>query len=173
MTSVRVESQVCPRCGPVMAMRNTHGLRNSVGLLGASLTGGLSLLGTKVELPICPKCGQRINHIPSVGAAIGEAASEAARVVGTAVAEARADQRAKRAKRMEAAGLKAEGENIRYLTQPLKRRLVDDAPAGTEVLVLGPIRHGFAHIRLRSGNGWSKSTWGARAKWLSEVPPSE
>jgi len=47
----------CQRCGPVAAVKNTHGVRNAAGVGGAFMTAGLSLLIAKREFYVCPNCG--------------------------------------------------------------------------------------------------------------------
>jgi len=50
----------CDRCQrPVLGVKTTHRARNTLSVGGALATGGLSLLGTRVEGYRCPHCGGR------------------------------------------------------------------------------------------------------------------
>jgi len=51
----------CDRCDrPVPAVKNTHRLRNSLGVLALPATGGLSAAGMKGERYVCPTCGGHV-----------------------------------------------------------------------------------------------------------------
>lgn len=50
----------CDTCQrPIMAVKNTHRIRNTMSVGGSLATGGASLLGSKVEGYVCPMCGGR------------------------------------------------------------------------------------------------------------------
>jgi len=52
----------CDRCDrPVPAVKNTHRLRNSLGVLALPATGGLSAAGMKGERYVCPICGGHVH----------------------------------------------------------------------------------------------------------------
>ena len=53
----RMWCDTCQR--PIMAVKNTHRLRNTLSVGGSFATGGASLLGSKVEGYFCPTCGSR------------------------------------------------------------------------------------------------------------------
>ena len=50
----------CPRCGPVMGVKNTHKARNAGSALGELLLPGSALFSSKVEGYVCPNCGGRV-----------------------------------------------------------------------------------------------------------------
>lgn len=50
----------CDTCQrPVMGVKNTHRIRNTLSVGGTFATGGASLVGSKVEGYVCPTCGGR------------------------------------------------------------------------------------------------------------------
>lgn len=52
----------CSHCNrPVLGVKTTHRVRNAASIGGAMATGGLSLLGTRVEGYYCPSCGGRVH----------------------------------------------------------------------------------------------------------------
>jgi len=80
----------CDRCDrPVPAVKNTHRLRNAIGVVALPATAGLSAAGMKVERYICPTCG---GHVHAGSASSGSLGS---------VAQAQMDKR-ERARRRKA-----------------------------------------------------------------------
>lgn len=55
----------CPQHGAVLAVKNTHAVRNTAGVGGALATGGLSLLLTKTERYVCPHCRGPVGRPPA------------------------------------------------------------------------------------------------------------
>jgi hypothetical protein len=53
----------CDYCNrPVMGVKNTHHVRNTLGVAGIAATGGLSLLLAKTERFVCPNCGNTVRR---------------------------------------------------------------------------------------------------------------
>jgi len=53
----------CDHCQrPVLAVKNTHRLRNAVSVGGVVVTGGVSLVGTRVQGYRCPSCGGHVRR---------------------------------------------------------------------------------------------------------------
>ncbi len=53
----------CPNCGkPVMGIKTTHRARNMASGFLIPFTGGLSMLGFRVEHYVCPSCGYRASR---------------------------------------------------------------------------------------------------------------
>lgn len=53
----------CPRCGAqVTGVKTTHRVRNTSSALLLPFTGGLSMLGFRVERYVCPRCGSTVRR---------------------------------------------------------------------------------------------------------------
>lgn len=61
---------VCPRCSSVMGVKTTHRLRNTSSAILLPFTGGLSLLGFRVERYVCPRCGSTVRRRTEPGVRI-------------------------------------------------------------------------------------------------------
>jgi hypothetical protein len=64
--SVRIKGdQWCDRCQrPVVGVKATHRLRNSVAAAAAPVTGGVSAFGARVDPYVCANCGGPVRRIP-------------------------------------------------------------------------------------------------------------
>ena len=50
----------CPTHGPIAAETTTHGVRNTIAIVGYAATGGISALAGETQGWHCPKCGQPV-----------------------------------------------------------------------------------------------------------------
>ncbi len=65
MAGAQTTQQWCPACGRyVLAVKSTHGARNTAGCLGVFFTLGLSLLLMRGDPYRCPTCGSLTARAP-------------------------------------------------------------------------------------------------------------